>query len=64
MLQLCLLKVLADQQQVILKGLLEESIDNKDNEATVKAKTFFKSCMDLRKYLWLTVAIDRINRKN
>ncbi|KAL7027734.1 hypothetical protein ACKWTF_005562 [Chironomus riparius] len=40
-------EVLADQQQVILKGLLEESIDNKDNEATIKAKTFYKSCMDL-----------------
>jgi hypothetical protein len=46
----CLLKVLADQQQVILKGVLEEPIDNKDNEATIKAKTFYKSCMDLRKY--------------
>lgn len=52
-LQLYLLKVLADQQQVILKGLLEESIDNKDNEATIKAKTFYKSCMDLRKYYTL-----------
>lgn len=49
-LELYLLKVLADQQQVILKGLLEEPIDNKDNEATIKAKSFYKSCMDLRKY--------------
>ncbi|KAG5682753.1 hypothetical protein PVAND_012086 [Polypedilum vanderplanki] len=40
-------EVLADQQQVILKGVLEEPIDNKDNEATIKAKTFYKSCMDL-----------------
>lgn len=42
-------QVLADQQQVILKGVLEEAIDNNDNEATIKAKTFYKSCMDLRK---------------
>lgn len=43
--------MLADQQQVILKGVLEEPIDNdnNDNEATIKAKTFYKSCMDLRK---------------
>lgn len=43
-------EVLADQQQIILKGLLEEpiNIDNKDNEATIKAKRFYKSCMDLR----------------
>jgi neprilysin len=44
-------KVLADQQQVILRGVLEEPItnDNNDNEATKKAKAFYKSCMDLRK---------------
>lgn len=43
--------MLADQQQVILKGVLEEPIDNdnNDNEATIKAKTFYKSCMDIRK---------------
>jgi len=46
-------QVLADQQQVILKGVLEETIDNNDNDATIKAKTFYKSCMDLRKYLLL-----------
>jgi neprilysin len=42
---------LADQQQVILKSVLEEPIDsdNNDNEATIKAKTFYKSCMDIRK---------------
>lgn len=45
-----ILQVLADQQQVILKQVLEEPIDNKDNEATIKAKTFYKSCMDLRKF--------------
>ncbi|XP_055627429.1 neprilysin-1-like [Toxorhynchites rutilus septentrionalis] len=41
-------EVLADQQQVILKGVLEESIDANDNQATVKAKMFYKSCMDLQ----------------
>lgn len=43
--------MLADQQQVILKSVLEEPIDNdnNDNEATIKAKKFYKSCMDLRK---------------
>ncbi|EDW86306.2 uncharacterized protein Dwil_GK15832 [Drosophila willistoni] len=40
-------EVLSDQQQVILRGVLEEPIDERDNEATVKAKTFFKSCMDI-----------------
>lgn len=44
-------KVLADQQQVILKGVLEEAIDKRDNKATIKAKMFYKSCMDLREYL-------------
>ncbi|KXJ83405.1 hypothetical protein RP20_CCG007116 [Aedes albopictus] len=40
--------VLADQQQVILKGVLEESVDVNDNQATLKAKMFYKSCMDLQ----------------
>lgn len=43
-------QVLADQQQVILKGVLEEPIDNNDNKATIKAKMFYKSCMELREY--------------
>ncbi|XP_055538182.1 neprilysin-1-like [Wyeomyia smithii] len=41
-------EVLADQQQMILKGVLEESIESSDNEATIKAKMFYKSCMDLQ----------------
>ncbi|XP_062552174.1 neprilysin-1 isoform X2 [Armigeres subalbatus] len=41
-------EVLADQQQVILKGVLEESVDVNDNQATLKAKMFYKSCMDLQ----------------
>lgn len=44
------LQVLADQQQVILKGLLEEPLDIFDNHATTKAKKFYKSCVDLRKF--------------
>ncbi|XP_071446832.1 neprilysin-1-like [Hetaerina americana] len=40
-------EVLADQLQVILKGVLEEPIDNRDNDATRKAKTFYKSCMNI-----------------
>ncbi|XP_030381091.1 neprilysin-1 [Scaptodrosophila lebanonensis] len=40
-------EVLSDQQQVILRGVLEEPIDGRDNKATIKAKTFFKSCMDI-----------------
>lgn len=43
-------EVLADQLQVILKGLLEESPDHRDNNATLKAKLFYKSCMDIRGY--------------
>ncbi|EDV47339.1 neprilysin-1 [Drosophila erecta] len=40
-------EVLSDQQQVILRAVLEEPIDERDNKATIKAKTFFKSCMDI-----------------
>ncbi|XP_016962687.1 neprilysin-1 [Drosophila biarmipes] len=40
-------EVLSDQQQVILRAVLEEPIDERDNRATIKAKTFFKSCMDI-----------------
>jgi len=43
-------QVLSDQQQVILRAVLEEPIDERDNKATIKAKTFFKSCMDIRKF--------------
>lgn len=46
-------EVLADQLQVILKGVLEEPIHlKKDNTATMKAKLFYKSCMDTRKQLF------------
>ncbi|XP_058829877.1 neprilysin-1-like [Topomyia yanbarensis] len=41
-------EVLADQQQMILKGVLEEQADVNDNQATIKAKMFYKSCMDLQ----------------
>uniref|UniRef100_W8BVC8 Membrane metallo-endopeptidase-like 1 n=1 Tax=Ceratitis capitata TaxID=7213 RepID=W8BVC8_CERCA len=40
-------EVLSDEQQVVLKGVLEESIKDDDNIATIKAKQFYKSCMDL-----------------
>ncbi|XP_001602853.1 neprilysin-1 [Nasonia vitripennis] len=42
-------EVLADQLQVILKGLLEEPPDLNDSNATLKAKLFYKSCMDIPK---------------
>lgn len=42
-------EVLADQLQVILKDVLEEPLNANDSEATTKAKTFYKSCMDIRK---------------
>lgn len=43
-------EVLADQQQLILKSLLEEPISKKDDRsATIKAKKFYSSCMDIRK---------------
>ncbi|XP_042900690.1 neprilysin-1 isoform X2 [Parasteatoda tepidariorum] len=38
-------EVMADDLQVILKGLLEEPANNYDNSATIKAKTFYKSCI-------------------
>ncbi|XP_076237007.1 neprilysin-1 [Calliopsis andreniformis] len=40
-------EVLADQLQVILKGALEEPPNENDNDATLKAKLFYKSCMDI-----------------
>lgn len=41
--------MLADQQQAILKGVLEEKPNADDSEATIKAKTFYKSCMEICK---------------
>ncbi|XP_050420480.1 neprilysin-1-like isoform X2 [Adelges cooleyi] len=40
-------EVLADRLQIILKGLLEESVNRFDSSATIKAKLFYKSCMDI-----------------
>ncbi len=40
-------EVLADQLQIILKGILEEDRNAFDNDATVKAKYFYQSCMDM-----------------
>ncbi|XP_024945616.1 neprilysin-1 isoform X2 [Cephus cinctus] len=40
-------EVLADQLQVILKRVLEEPPNEEDNDATLKAKMFYKSCMDI-----------------
>ncbi|XP_053981492.1 neprilysin-1-like [Hylaeus volcanicus] len=42
-------EVLADQLQVILKRVLEEPPNADDNDATLKAKMFYKSCMDIRR---------------
>ncbi|KAG8184801.1 hypothetical protein JTE90_001499 [Oedothorax gibbosus] len=49
-------EVMADDLQVILKGLLEEPANNHDNSATIKAKTFYKSCIS-------TVQIEAIGDK-
>lgn len=43
------MQVLADNLQIILKDILEEPTSGDDNQATIKAKTFYKSCMDIRK---------------
>lgn len=43
-------EVLADQQQFILKSLLEEKVSSRDQAATIKAKKFYSSCMDIREY--------------
>ncbi|CAK9806311.1 Nep1 [Anthophora plagiata] len=40
-------EVLADQLQVILKRVLEEPPNQRDNDATLKAKMFYGSCMDI-----------------
>lgn len=39
-------KVLADQQQLILRELLQDAVNVADNEATIKAKDFYKSCIN------------------
>lgn len=43
-------QVLADQQQTILRQLLEEPPNHEDNNATIKAKYFYKSCMNTSKH--------------
>lgn len=40
-------EVLADQLQIILKGILEERPDQLDNQSTLKAKHFYLSCMNM-----------------
>ncbi|XP_039311172.1 neprilysin-1 isoform X2 [Solenopsis invicta] len=40
-------EILADQLQVILKRVLEDPPNAYDNNATLKAKKFYKSCMDI-----------------
>ncbi|XP_078042097.1 neprilysin-1 isoform X2 [Augochlora pura] len=40
-------EVLSNQLQVRLKRVLEEPPNNYDNNATLKAKRFYKSCMDI-----------------
>ncbi|XP_074604806.1 neprilysin-1-like isoform X2 [Brevipalpus obovatus] len=42
-------EVLGEDLQRILRGLLEEPASGHDNSATIKAKTFYKSCMNLDK---------------
>lgn len=55
-------QVLSDQQQIILKGLLEEpiNIDNNDNEATIKAKRFYKSCIDIREFQTIKLSLSKV----
>lgn len=43
-------EVLGDKMQVILRRLLEEPVNRDDNNATLKAKRFYRSCMDTRGY--------------
>ncbi|XP_015789311.1 neprilysin-1-like isoform X1 [Tetranychus urticae] len=40
-------EVLAENLQLILRNLLEEPASSHDNSATIKAKTFYKSCMNI-----------------
>ena len=42
-------EVLADQLQIILKGILEEGPNSQDNNSTLKAKYFYHSCMNQSK---------------
>lgn len=49
-------EVLADQLLVILKQLIEKPSNALDNDATLKAKLFYKSCMDIRGYNDFTLA--------
>ena len=42
-------EVMADQLQVILKGILEQRPTKEDNFATTKAKYFYQSCMNMCK---------------
>ena len=44
-------EVLADQLQIILKGILEEGPNKLDNNSTLKAKYFYHSCMNQSEYL-------------
>uniref|UniRef100_A0A1A9WAX7 Peptidase M13 N-terminal domain-containing protein n=1 Tax=Glossina brevipalpis TaxID=37001 RepID=A0A1A9WAX7_9MUSC len=39
-------RILEDKVSSILKGLLEKPIKDDDNQATVKAKTMYRNCMD------------------
>lgn len=43
-------EVLGTQLLVILGNILEEPPNDEDNNATLKAKMFYKSCMDIRGY--------------
>lgn len=52
---------MADQQQLILRQLLEEPINREDNPATVKAKFFYASCMNLSKKIVLSSTILNIH---
>ncbi|XP_034934335.1 neprilysin-1-like [Chelonus insularis] len=40
-------EVLTNQLQVTLKQILEEPLNDADNNATIKAKVFYRSCMDI-----------------
>ena len=39
----------AVQHEHLVSGILEEEINDFDNDATIKAKNFFHSCMDMSK---------------
>ncbi|KAJ6219511.1 hypothetical protein RDWZM_005323 [Blomia tropicalis] len=42
-------EVMADDLQIILKDLLEQVPNSADNSATLKAKRFYQSCMNIQK---------------